>query len=107
MEEEERQRIVDLAVRELAHGTDDTPDDRRGAEDLCAQADEAVLLCRRADVRDVGEHPGLDADPGGPGDDGADDLCPEHGPWGYFHVVAELEVGGELQGLGHGDVARS
>lgn len=60
-------------------GTDDTPDDGRGAEHLGAGADEAVLLCGTAHAFDVGEHPRLHAKLSGGGEDGGDDLPPEHG----------------------------
>ncbi len=46
---------------------------------------------------DVGEHPRLDAELHGAGDDGRDDLAPEHGARGGSYVVAELEVGGDRE----------
>lgn len=78
-EEEEHEPVVDLALAELPRGPDDAPDDRGRAEDLGGGADEAVGLVGGAHVLDVGEHPGLHAELDGAGDDGRDDLAPEHG----------------------------
>ncbi len=103
-EEEEAEGVVDLAGGELARGADDTPDDAGGAEHLGGGADEAVLLRGVAHVLDVGEHPRLDAELRGAGDDGGDDLAPEHRLGRDLHVVAELEIGGEGERLRHGDV---
>ena len=78
-EEEEHEAVVDLALRELARGADDTPDDGSGAEDLRRRADEAVFLVWAANIVDVGEHPCLYAELDCAGDDSRDDLAEEHG----------------------------
>ena len=66
--------------------------------------DEAIWLIRGAHALNVREHPCLNTELDSAGDDGGDDLRPEHGAWRNLHVMAELEVGGELQRLGHRDV---
>ena len=76
--EEEEQAVVDLALRELACWADKTPDDGGRAKHLRAGADEAVVLVRRADAFDVGEHPSLHAELDCSGDDSSDHLAPEH-----------------------------
>ena len=104
-QEEERQTIVHLASRELPRGTDNAPYDRRRTEDLCRGTNEAIMLGGRAYIGYIGEHPCLHAELYGTGDDGADDLGPEHGSRRDLHVVTELEVWSEIQGLNHGDVS--
>lgn len=66
---------------------------------------EAVDGLGRAEALDVCKHPVEDADLGDGGDESGDDLDEEHDARGDFHVVPELEVGGELDALGGGDVA--
>ena len=66
--------------------------------------DEAIRLIRGAHALNVREHPCLNTELNSAGDDGGDDLRPEHGAWRNLHVMAELKVGGELQRLGHRDV---
>lgn len=55
-EEERHEAVVDLALRELAGRTDDTPDDRGRAEDLRRGADEPVQLVSMAHSADFCEH---------------------------------------------------
>lgn len=52
------------------------------------------------------EHPVEYSDLCETGDDRDGKLQLEKNPWRDFHVVAKLEVGGELQTLGGGDVAK-
>lgn len=66
---------------------------------------EAVDGLGGADSLNVGKHPVEDADLGDGGDERGDDLDGEHDARRDLHVVAELEVGGELDALGGGDVA--
>ena len=104
-EEEVREAVVHLTRRELALGTNNTPDDRRSSEDLSGVADEPGGLFRRAHARDVGKHPGLNAKLNGARNDCGNDLTDEHETRWDLHVVAELHVGSEGQSLRHGDVA--
>lgn len=60
---------------------------------------------RVTDVLDVREHPRLHTELHGTGNDGRDDLSPEHGTWRHLHVVAKLEVRRELESLEHRNVA--
>lgn len=60
---------------------------------------------RVTDVLDVREHPRLHTELHGTGNNGRDDLSPEHGTRRHLHVVAKLEVGRELESLEHRDVA--
>ena len=78
-EEEVQQAVEQSAAGELQPRPDDAPDNGSRAEHLRRGADEAVLLVSGAHVLDVGEHPGLDTELDGTGDDGGDDLRPEHG----------------------------
>ena len=104
-EEEPEEVVVDLAGGEDAGGADETPDDGGGEEDAAVGALEVVDVFGRADVVDVGEGPVEDADLDEAGPDGGDHLAGEEHAGRDFHVVAELEVGGEGEGLRHGDVA--
>ena len=92
-EEEEDKSVVDLSLAELMSGADDTPDDGCGTKHFCARADEAIGLGGRAHVSNVGEHPSLNTKLDGTSHDGGDDLSPEHGTRGKFHVVTKLEIG--------------
>jgi len=103
-QEEEDQRIIGLPMTEHEPRADDTPNDAGSSEDLGARADESVFLIRGAEVLDIGEHPGLDTQLDGTSNYCRDDLAPEHGSGRDLHVMAQFEVRGELQGLGHGDV---
>ena len=67
--------------------------------------DEAIWLIRGAHALNVREHPCLNTELDSAGDDSSDDLRPEHGARWDLHVVTELEVGSELQRLGHRDVS--
>ncbi len=60
---------------------------------------------RSADILDVREHPGLDAELHCPSNDGGDDLSKEHWARRDLHVVTKLKVGRERQSLRHCDVA--
>lgn len=96
---------VDCAgAKELA-GPDDAPEDGAVEVDAGDGAGEAVDGLGGADAPDVGEHPVEDADLGDGGDERSGDLDGEHDARRDLHVVAELEVGGELDALGRGDVA--
>lgn len=96
---------VDCRGAEELAGADDAPED--GAVEVHAGngAGEAVDGLGGADAADVCKHPVEDADLGDGGDEGGDDLDEEHDARRDLHVVAELEVGGELDALGGGDVA--
>ena len=58
-----------------------------------------------ADVGDVAEHPVQDAYLGNAGDQCGDHLNFEKELWGNFHVVTQLEIGGEFDALCRADVA--
>ena len=102
--EEERKTVVHLALGELALRANNTPDDRRSTEHLCAGADETPLSLGGTDALDVREQPGLDTELDGTADDGRNDLAPEHGARRNLHVVTELEILSELERLHHGNV---
>lgn len=115
--------LVDLTLRELSGGADDTPDDGCSTEHLCSGADEVILLVGSTHIFDVGEHPRLDTELDGTGNDGGEDLGKEQclrtameSEYNYgngveecyvrnLHVVTDLEVVGKLQRLGHGNVS--
>jgi hypothetical protein len=76
-----------LTLRELTLWT---PDDRSIAEYLSIRANEAVGLGCWADVFDVSEHPGLNAELSSACYDGCQDLCPGGN---FMHdVMTELEA---------------
>ena len=104
-DEEYAQCKISLPTGELASGANDAPDDGGRAKHLSAGAAEVVLLVGGAHVVDVGEHPCLDTELNCSGNNGCDNLGPEHGPRGDFHVVAKFEVRRELDALGRGDIA--
>lgn len=98
---------VEGAWGEDALGADEAPDDGGVEEDAAVGAGEAVGLVLGADVFDgVGEEgPAEDGDLDEAGPDGGDGLGEEHGARGDLHVLAEFEVLGEVEALGHGYVA--
>jgi len=102
--EEKGKRVVQLALGKLPRGTNDTPNNGSRSKSLSGGANEIVCLIRCTHAGDVREHPGLDAQLYCAGNDSAENLSPEHGTRGNFHVVTQLEVGGELKGLTHSDV---
>ncbi|KAH6607395.1 hypothetical protein Trco_003708 [Trichoderma cornu-damae] len=104
-EPEPLQGGVEGAVAEDAGGADGAPDDGGRVEDAAAGARVVVLLVHGADVGDVAQGPVHDGNLHNGGPHGGDELRREHDAGGHLHVVAELEVLGKVQGLGHGDVA--
>lgn len=93
------------AFAEEAARTDDAPEDAAVKVDTRNGAGEAVDGFGRADARDIDEHPVEDGDLGDAGDEGGGHLDGEEELGRDFHVVAEFEVGGELDALGGADVA--
>ena len=82
------------------------PYDGSVEEDTAVGAIEFVGLVLGADVRDgAAEGPAEDGDLHDGGPEGGDGLSYEHGTPGNFHVHAEFEILGEVEALGHGDVA--
>lgn len=67
--------VVNPASREYFRRTNDTPDHTCGTKHLRARADEAILLCRAANVRDIREHPGLYTKLDRPCNHGSDNLA--------------------------------
>ena len=102
-EEEVEQSAVGSSWAEESPGTNSTPDDGRRREGRRAGADEAVLLSGSAHVGNVVEHPFLNVQHPTAGDDGGKNLNSEHHAWGNLHVVTELEVTSEEDGLVGGD----
>lgn len=102
--EEEGESVVDLSMRELECWTNDSPNDRCCSEHLSAGANESILLMRRAHALNVGEHPSLDTELHGTGENGGYNLTPEHGARRNFHVVTEFEIAGEVESLSHRDI---
>ena len=104
----------------------DTPDDRRSPEHRGRRANEAAILVIIAHAMNVGEHPSLNTELNGASDDGGNGLTPEHRTRPIqerlvsrslmqsndsysrnLHIMTELEVRRELQGLHHRDVSPS
>lgn len=96
---------VEGAGAEEALRADDAPEDAAVEVHAGEGADEAVDGFGGADVWDVGEHPVQDADLNDARDEGRGDLDLEEELGGDLHVVAQFEVGGELDALRRGDVA--
>lgn len=97
---------VDGARGEDALGPDEPPDDGGVEEDAAVGAVEFVGLVLGADVGDgAAEGPFQDGDLHDAGPEGGDGLGHEHGAPGDLHVLAQFEVLGEVEALGHGDVA--
>ena len=65
----------------------------------------AIDSLRRANARDVFEHPIQDTDLSDAGDESGDELDFEEKSGWDFHVMAQFEVGGEFYALGGADVA--
>jgi len=76
-----------------------------GEEHPTAGTGEVLGLLARADAVYAAEGVVEDRDLDEAGYRGGDDLRGEHGPWRDLHVVSELEVAYEAEGLGHCDVA--
>lgn len=96
---------VEGAGAEEALRADDAPEDAAVEVHAGDGAGEAVDGFGGADFGDVGEHPVQDADLDDARDEGGGDLDLEEEFGGDLHVVAEFEVGGELDALRGGDVA--
>lgn len=86
-QKEERERVINLSMAELLCGPNDSPDDARSSKSLRTGTDECVLLRGGAHLRDIREHPGLDAELRRARYTGGDDLREEHCPRRDLHVV--------------------
>ena len=97
---------VDGAGRKDALRADETPDDGSVEEDAAVRAVELVDLVLGADVHDgAAKSPLQNCDLDDTSPEGGDGLRHEHGaPWN-LHVLAQLQVLGEVKALSHGDVA--
>jgi hypothetical protein len=104
-EKNQRRTVIYLPLRELPGRADDAPHDRRSAKYLRRGTYESVLLIGVADPWYVRKHPGQNAQLRRPRDDRRDNLRREHRPRRDFHVLPQLEVGGEGQRLRHSGVA--
>lgn len=91
-------------AEELAHA-DNTPQDRAVEVHPSNGAGESVDGLAGAQALHVGKHPVQHANLRDRGHERGDDLDGEHDAWGDLHVVAQFEVGGELDALRRGDVA--
>lgn len=78
-----------------------------GKEHAPSGAGEVIRLSWLADIRNILEGIIEDHDLYKTGKGSSDYLGHEHGTWRDLHVVAELQVGYECQGLRHGDVTKS
>lgn len=104
-EPEPLQRCVESSVAEDASGSDGAPDDRGRVEDAATRARIAVFLLLIADVGDVTQSPVHDGNLHDSRPDRGQKLRREHDARGHLHVMAELQILGKIQGLGHGNVA--
>lgn len=100
-EEEVDERVVERATIEESTWPNASPNDRSGSEGVRARAGKAVLLMRRAQIRDVSEHPLLYNHDHHDAFCSSEDLSEEHRPRWDLHVMAELEVSNEEQRLLH------
>lgn len=91
-EEPPKERGVSFSWAKQACRTDATPDEGGGREGIRRGTDETILLLTSANVRDIAEHPFLDADCNKARYDGCNDLDTKHGAGWDFHVMAKLEV---------------
>lgn len=99
--------MIHLTRRELKPRPNNAPHDARGPKHLCARTDKPVLLARLAHILDIREHPCLYAELNRARHHRRDRLRAEHRPRRDLHVVAQLEVRGELERLRHSDVPPS
>ena len=88
-----------IGAEELADA-DNAPEDGAVEVDAGDGAGETIDGLTGAEALDVGEHPVEHADLGDGGDEGGDNLDGEHDPGRDLHVVAQLEIRGELDALG-------
>lgn len=125
-DEEEKEAIVELTVREQTLWPNDTPLQTQrqalsnGNRNACATrqtynngcgtehggrwANKAVFLTWGAEVLNVGEHPGLHTELHSASNDSGDNLAEEHRTMCDLHVMAELEVARELKRLHHSNI---
>jgi hypothetical protein len=95
----QEERNLQSSLGEEALRTDGTPENRGVGEGGGGRASEAVGLVRRAEVRDVPEHPGLDAKDDKARNNSGNSLHSEHCARRDLHVVSELEITGEHDSL--------
>ena len=87
-----------ILVTKDTSGSDGTPNDRGRVESPRGTAGEGSAR-GGADVRAGGDQPGGSDQVDGAGNEGRDELGHEHDSWGDLHVVTELQIGSEGQGL--------
>lgn len=97
--------MIYLPLREHTRRANNTPNNRCSPKYLRRRANKPIHLVRTTHIWNISEHPRLNSELDSPRDDSGDDLRPEHDAWGNFHVVTELEVACEGEGLVHGVVA--
>ena len=97
-EEPEETRVRRTNIEDLGRANT-TPNDGGSEEGRRAGADEAAGLLTSADVGDIVEHPGLHTRNEEAADDCGDHLEGKHDAGRDLHVVTELEIAGDLDGL--------
>uniref|UniRef100_A0A804NW04 Uncharacterized protein n=1 Tax=Zea mays TaxID=4577 RepID=A0A804NW04_MAIZE len=108
----DEEQVVHLPVvteaAEHPQRADDAPDDGGVVEDVVAGARPGAAggePAHVADVLDRGEQPPRGGEVHRGRRERSGELREEHGPRGYLHVVAQLQVGQERQRLAHADEA--
>lgn len=97
---------VDATWGEDALRPDETPDDGSVEEDAAVGAVELVGLVLGADILDgAAKGPLQDRHFHDAGPEGGDGLGHKHGTDGNLHVLAQLQILGEVEPLRHRDVA--
>ena len=98
-EETPQETVVDGPRTEHLLGTECSPKDGSGEERVVPRASEVILLVGQADVGDLGHLVVEDGRADKGRHQGRPHLGGEGDPWGDVHVVGELEILGEVEGV--------
>src|SRR4051812_45773213 len=90
---------------ELKRGTNDAPHNTRRPKHLGAWTNKAIFLMLRTHILHIRKHPRLHAQLDRPRNNGRNDLAPKYRTRWDLHIMSQLEIRREGQGLRRGDVA--
>jgi len=96
-EEAPQEVVIDGTSTEHPLGTESTPKDGSGEENVVSGTNEVILLLWRADVGDLGHLVVEDRRADESGDESRPHLAAESDPWRDVDIAGELEILGEVK----------